>query len=175
MIQLMPYLRNFVSAILVKLTECIFLYFLWAVMSDVSCKTIKTQRFEDLSFPAHTLILKENVTCGNYTPGKFVAPTYTCADLRVNGHRLAYGYYSGWETSGVHEFAQLCLMMLKSINVEKLGFKAAYVPKSTCAYINETRKLLKKVSGSEFKWTDFKPGWGWTETIQCMTDVANIR
>ncbi|BFZ11047.1 hypothetical protein BsWGS_14086 [Bradybaena similaris] len=151
-------------------------------MSDVACKNIKTQRYEDQSFPAHTVILNENVTCGNYTPGKFIAPTFTCADLRVSGHRLAYGYYSGWavgqedqrcqETAGVHEFSQLCLMLLKSINVERLGFKAAYVPKSTCAFINESRKLLKKVSASEFKWTDFKPGWGWTETIQCMTDVA---
>ncbi|KAH9492012.1 hypothetical protein Btru_029654 [Bulinus truncatus] len=136
------------------------------------------------SFPSRNVIYNQTVTCGQINPGKFVAPTYTCADLRVNGYRLAYGYFFGWsvgqeyqrcqETYGNHEFAQLCLTLLKSIGMEKMGFKAAYIPKSTCSYMNETRKLLKKTSDTDFIWTDFKPGWGWTETIQCMTDYLKV-
>ncbi|KAI8776664.1 hypothetical protein BgiMline_034916, partial [Biomphalaria glabrata] len=54
----------------------------------------------------------------------------------VNGFRLAYGYFFGWsvgqeyqrcqETYGVHEFATLCQMLLRSINKEHMGFKAVY-------------------------------------------------
>ncbi|BFZ21145.1 hypothetical protein BsWGS_24184 [Bradybaena similaris] len=168
----------------VKLKDYLLLFLVWTIMRHVSGLAARSRRFQDESFPPVMHILSQNVTCGKNIPGRFVAPTYTCADLKINGRRMAYGYYSGWavgqedqrcqETAGVHEFAQLCLLLLKSISVEKLGFKAAYIPKSTCAYLNETRKLLKKVSPTEYVWTDFKPGWGWTETIQCMTDKSNV-
>ncbi|CAL1534915.1 unnamed protein product [Lymnaea stagnalis] len=163
--------------------NCVVAILTWILAGQVVSKTIGTERFPDKTFPSKTLILNQTVTCGQLTPGKFVAPTYSCSDLRVDGSRLAYGYYFGWavgqddqrcqETSGVHEFAQLCLLLLKSINVDKLGFKAVYIPKSTCAYINETRRLLKRFSDSDYRWTNLPPGWGWTETIQCMTDYPS--
>lgn len=43
-------LRNFVFASIHKLKDCMFIYFIWAVMSDVACKNIKKQRYEGKNF-----------------------------------------------------------------------------------------------------------------------------
>lgn len=50
-----------------------------------------------------------------------------------------------------------------------LFFSHHQIPNSTCSYINEPRKLLKKETETEFSWTEMKPGYGWTYTLQCMT------
>ncbi|XP_012942964.1 uncharacterized protein LOC106012988 [Aplysia californica] len=164
------------------LEEYVVLVVVWIALREASCRAMSSERFADESFPPETTVLQQTITCGKHEPGRFVSPTYTCADLRVNGSRLAYGYYHGWaagqhdlrcqETAGVHEFAQLCIYLLRSINKHDKGFKAVYIPNSTCTYINETRKLLKKVSADGFEWRTFKAGWGWTHTLQCMTDAV---
>ena len=54
--------------------------------------------------------------------------------FRVNGLRLAYGYYPGWgvdescqETGGKQELAHLCKLMLKSVDKRHNGFYGVFV------------------------------------------------
>ena len=54
--------------------------------------------------------------------------------FRVNGLRLAYGYYPGWgvdescqETGGKQELAQLCKLMLKSVDKHHKGVYGVFV------------------------------------------------
>ncbi|XP_025091955.1 uncharacterized protein LOC112562723 [Pomacea canaliculata] len=135
-------------------------------------------RFEDEAFPSNMTILNRLITCGNSTWGKFTTPTFTCDDIRVNGLRLAYGYYPGWgvddhcqETGGNHEFTQLCMKMLKKIGMHHKGIYGAMVNNATCGHIDEERYLLKMSERSRYEWTLMPAGRGWVSSLSCMIRV----
>ncbi|KAJ8322219.1 hypothetical protein KUTeg_000690 [Tegillarca granosa] len=82
--------------------------------------------FADKSFPNYTLVYNRNVSCGKHKVGLFPAQTWTCADIRVDGMRLAYGLYPGLgvddkctETKGFDDVTELCLVMMDAIDIKK--------------------------------------------------------
>lgn len=130
-----------------------------------------SDRYPDKPFPSQNLIYNRNVTCGESKGGRFPSKTWTCADIRVNNLRMAYGLYDGMdakctETKGFDELAELCRMMMKSIEVSELLW-AAMVTDASCDYHNDKRVLLNRTK-ENFVWHDMGPGYGWIHTLQCM-------
>ncbi|XP_076438107.1 uncharacterized protein LOC143277205 [Babylonia areolata] len=132
-------------------------------------------RFEDIPFQRETKILNKTVTCGERNWGKFTTLTYTCDDIRVDGLRLAYGYYPGWgvdetcqETGGKQELAQLCRFLLQSTDLYQQDFYGVFVNNATCSRTSEKRYMLEKQSSLQHQWTLMDPGHGWLSSISCM-------
>ncbi|KAK3088616.1 hypothetical protein FSP39_021311 [Pinctada imbricata] len=129
------------------------------------------------------VIYGRNVTCGEHKPGLFPSQTWTCADIRVDGLRLAYGLYPGigvsdvrcTETKGFDELRQLCKKLMESI-VSERPLWGAFVSNASCDYHDEKRLILnmtgKKVGEDEYirlyEWYEMDPGYGWIQTLQCM-------
>ncbi|CAC5425425.1 unnamed protein product [Mytilus coruscus] len=148
----------------------LFLYEFSEELSGDSQKEFN-QRFPDRSFPNHNLIYERNVTCGEHSKGSFPSQTWTCADVKVNNLRMAYGLYEGidtkcTETKGFDELAELCRQMMRSIEVKRTLW-AAIVSNASCDYHNENRVLLNRTK-ENFVWHDMTSGFGWIHTIQCM-------
>ncbi|KAL8582570.1 hypothetical protein ACOMHN_055580 [Nucella lapillus] len=138
-------------------------------------KTHVLIRSEYIPFQRETKILNKTVTCGDRNWGKFTTLTYTCDDIKVDGLRLAYGYYPGWgvdetcqETGGKQELAALCQLMLQSTDRYYQDFYGVFVNNATCAQTREKRYMLEKVSAHYHKWTMMEPGNGWLSSISCM-------
>ena len=139
---------------------------------------LSEKRFLDKSFPSRNLIYDKNVTCGEYSHGNFPSYTWTCSDIRVNNLRMAYGLYEGMdkkctETKGFDELAELCRMMMKSVEINK-NLWAAMVSNASCEFHNENRVLLNRTI-ENFVWHDMPPGYGWIHTIQCMAERAGMQ
>ncbi|XP_071110857.1 uncharacterized protein [Haliotis cracherodii] len=137
----------------------------------------KSKRYNDKSFPKHSLVLERNVTCEDIPDekvGRFMSHTWTCHNIRVDGYRLAYGYYPGIgidikcnDTGGKHEFAQLCRELLRKVATDR-PLHALYITEVSCDYNSDMRVLLNRTSEEEYTWEELQPGNGWVGTIQCM-------
>ncbi|XP_048727780.1 uncharacterized protein LOC125645880 [Ostrea edulis] len=127
---------------------------------------------QDKSF-SNVTIYDMNVTCGNHRPGMFPSQTWTCNDIRVNGMRMAYGYYPGLgadtrctESGGFDELRQLCHKLMESIASNRQLW-GAQVSNASCDYTEENRVMLN-LSKSGYYWKTMDPGYGWMETLQCV-------
>lgn len=129
------------------------------------------QLIQDKSFSNSTVYDKQ-VTCGQHRPGLFPTETWTCNDIRVDGMRIAYGYYPGLgadtkctETGGFDELRELCRKLLQSVTFNgKLW--GAQVSNATCKYTTDIRVTLNLVIGG-YEWQELGPGHGMIETLQC--------
>ncbi|XP_070208298.1 uncharacterized protein [Littorina saxatilis] len=91
----------------------------------------------------------------------------TAVCFRVDGLRLAYGYYPGWgvdencqETKGMQELAQLCKLMLRTEDKHKELY-GAIVNNATCRYTEKSkRRHVWKLMPSG--------GNGWLSSLSCM-------
>ncbi|KAK7091434.1 uncharacterized protein [Littorina saxatilis] len=132
-------------------------------------------RFKDIPFQQKTKILNKTITCGDGTWGKFTTLTYTCDDIKVDGLRLAYGYYPGWgvnencqETKGAQELAQLCKLMLRTEDKHKELY-GAIVNNATCRYTEAERLMFTKKSKRRHVWKLMPSGGnGWLSSLSCM-------
>uniref|UniRef100_A0A8W8N664 Uncharacterized protein n=1 Tax=Magallana gigas TaxID=29159 RepID=A0A8W8N664_MAGGI len=102
---------------------------------------------QDKSF-SNVTIYDMEVTCGKHRPGMFPSQTWTCNDIRVNGMRMAYGYYPGLgadtrctESGGFDELRQLCYKLMESIASNRQLW-GAQVSNASCDYIEEKRVML---------------------------------
>ncbi|XP_076456467.1 uncharacterized protein LOC143290825 [Babylonia areolata] len=122
------------------------------------------------------MILNRTVTCGGGTWGVFSARTYTCDDIKVDGLRLAYGYYPGMEvsdkrcqeTEGRQELTRLCKHLLKYVEKRHKGFYGVFVNNATCGYSEKQRLMFIKNTRRSHKWVNLGPGYGWLSSISCM-------
>lgn len=135
----------------------------------------------DNSFPPWTMVHSKNITCGPITPGlKFPAQTWTCADAKVDGQRLAYGLYPDisvdpkcMSTHGLDELAEVCLAMMRAMDVFK-PLWAAFITEATCDYHNSPRRYLNRTKSEtsedevSYSWVNLNAGNGWVHTFKCM-------
>ncbi|XP_033727853.1 uncharacterized protein LOC117317163 isoform X1 [Pecten maximus] len=159
-------------------TLCVFLFALSLCLSDVLETTVEDEDTDvpDHSFPSWTMVHNKNVTCGTIKPGlKFPSQTWTCADARVDGYHLAYSLYADIgvdrkcvETRGLDELAEVCLAMMREMDVHK-PLWAALVTNATCGYHEGKRGYLKKVREG-FEWVDMQSGHGAMYTFRCMAE-----
>lgn len=127
---------------------------------------------QDKSF-SNVTIYDMEVTCGKHRPGMFPSQTWTCNDIRVNGMRMAYGYYPGLgadtrctESGGFDELRQLCYKLMESIASNRQLW-GAQVSNASCDYIEEKRVMLN-LNLDGYYWKKMDPGYGWIETLQCV-------
>ncbi|KAK3598528.1 hypothetical protein CHS0354_005809 [Potamilus streckersoni] len=149
---------------------------MFAYQIHVLCDEPSTFRFKDKSFPNVTLVYGLNVTCDmeKQKPGNFPSQTWTCTDMRVNGSRMAYGYYPNFigvtnkctETRGFDELGEVCRAMMRGIDVTK-DLWVAYASNAKCDFIDEMRLMLN-MTKTGYRWDVMKAGYGWIETLQCM-------
>ncbi|XP_022288593.2 uncharacterized protein LOC111100789 [Crassostrea virginica] len=125
----------------------------------------------DKAFPNVT-VYDRQITCGQHRPGLFPTETWTCNDIRVDGMRIAYGYYPGLgadskctETGGFDELRELCRQLLTFVAFDgKLW--GAQVSNATCEKTTDTRVTLNLVLEG-YEWQELGPGHGMIETLQC--------
>ncbi|XP_048729617.1 uncharacterized protein LOC125646976 [Ostrea edulis] len=140
----------------------------------ISCSNDFEEEFQliqDKPFPNATVYDKK-VTCGQHRAGLYPTETWTCNDIRVDGLRIAYGYYPGLgadtkctETGGFDELRELCGQLLKSVAFDgKLW--GAQVSNATCEFTENTRLTLNLVYEG-YEWQELGPGHGMIETLQC--------
>lgn len=142
--------------------------YICCVASDIEEEFLLVQ---DKSF-SNVTVCGRTVSCGQHRPGLFPTETWTCNDIRVDGMRIAYGYYPGLgadtkctETGGFDELRELCRRMLLSVAFEgKLW--GAQVSNATCDFTEDTRVTLNMVIGG-FEWQEMGSGHGMIETLQC--------
>lgn len=140
-------------------------------------------RFYDQDFLPNNWIYNRNVTCGKQTKGIFPSRTWTCANIRVNGRKIAYGYYpfkseypypagKCFETRGRDDMGGICLGLMEHVN-ETAKLWVASVTNATCGHTNDKRVLLtidtSKPESPQYVWVDLGHGFGWVETLHCLT------
>ncbi|XP_013378625.1 uncharacterized protein LOC106150397 isoform X2 [Lingula anatina] len=138
-------------------------------------------RFEDKPFDTSILVHGRTVSCNGSIPkGRFAGPTWTCADIKVDGLRLSYGfisYESGVGQSERHcdantdnltnDYAQLCReMMAVQKDVGREPFWSAFISDGSCGALPEKRMRFLKDRGRV--WHVMDPGRGYVRTLQCM-------
>ncbi|XP_022288668.1 uncharacterized protein LOC111100845 [Crassostrea virginica] len=140
--------------------------------SDLNDNVEEFHMVQDKSF-SNVTIYDRKVTCGEHRPGLFPSQTWTCNDIRVDGMRMAYGYYPGLgadskctESGGFDELRQLCYKLMESIASNRQLW-GAQVSNASCDYIEENRVMLNVNLGGYY-WMEMKPGYGWIETLQCV-------
>ncbi|ESO86049.1 hypothetical protein LOTGIDRAFT_235628 [Lottia gigantea] len=139
-----------------------------------ACGKESTKRYKDESFPDSLEVFNRTIACGDHTPGSFPSKTWTCANISVDGNRLAFGYSDisigeCTDTKGKHEFMTLCKEMLKQIDIYN-PIWSVYVPKPTCKKdLNKRAILVKK--GKKYIWEDKEPGKGYVLILQCMIQI----
>ncbi|KAL8576004.1 hypothetical protein ACOMHN_052022 [Nucella lapillus] len=94
---------------------------------------------------------------------------------RVNGLRLAYGYYPGWgvnencqETGRKQELSQLCILLLRHTNKHYSQFMGVVVNNATCRRTDEKRFQIVKSAQRHYTWETMEPGHGWLSSLSCM-------
>ncbi|XP_041360815.1 uncharacterized protein LOC121377038 [Gigantopelta aegis] len=154
--------------------ECLLGVFLsMLTFVNFSKCSIPSLRKHDSPFKKNTILFGRNVSCSpDFEKGMFPFKTYTCADIRVDGLRLAYGYYDGMgvsercqETGGKHEFAELCRRLLFHMEGD-VPLHSVYVPKASCEKLAEPRVILTRTEKG-YKWKDMGHGNGYVLKLQC--------
>ncbi|XP_064597241.1 uncharacterized protein LOC135463748 [Liolophura sinensis] len=158
-----PHLRGLVTAL-----------FLAALIIMEPMLTTGIKLYKDTSFPVFNKVMGRNITCDAHIPGEYPGPTWTCADMRVDGLRVAYGYHprvsvSGFctDTGGRENLGAICRGLLWANQITKT-FWAASVSEATCATTEQKRAIVIE-EDRDFYWKDFKSGRGWMITIHCTT------
>lgn len=143
--------------------------YMYCVAGDIEEEFLLIQ---DKSFSNVTVYGRE-VSCGQHRPGLFPTETWTCNDIRVDGMRIAYGYYPGLgadskctETGGFDELRELCEQLLKKSVAFTGKLWGAQVSNATCDFTKDTRVTLNMVIGG-FEWQEMGPGHGMIETLLC--------
>ncbi|KAL8561516.1 hypothetical protein ACOMHN_057210 [Nucella lapillus] len=129
----------------------------------------------DIPFQTETRVLNKTITCAGNRWGTFPSLTYTCDDIRVDGLRLAYGYYPGWgvketcqETEGRQELTNLCQRMLRGVDPPGKEIYGVFVNNATCRRTDQSRYMLTRRGKQRHKWVRLGPGNGWLSSISCM-------
>lgn len=146
-------------------------------------ETLPSDRFYDKAFLAHNWVYNRNVTCGKQSKTIFPSRTWTCANIRVNGHKLAYSHYPFkpgyrhpggrcFETEGRDDIGGICLGLMENVN-ETAKLWVASITNATCDHTNDNRVLLtidnSNPDNLQYVWDDFGEGFGWVETLHCLT------
>ncbi|XP_076456581.1 uncharacterized protein LOC143290908 [Babylonia areolata] len=134
-------------------------------------------RQKDIPFERESKVMNKTVTCGEKNWGVFPFLTYTCDDIKVNGLRLAYGYYPGWgvdencqETEGPQELTMLCKLLLRTAIKHYNHFKGIVVNNATCRRTEKKRYRFVKRAKRRYKWEVVEPGHGWLSSLSCMVE-----